>query len=68
MKINMNQLGLSKTEKAEHERKSLPNSRGDLRGARIAQTCREQSAQNPAAVHWKCRQQVKKKQHDIHRE
>ena len=56
------------TEKTEHERKSLANGRGDLRGARITQTCREQSAQNPAAIHWKCRQQIKKKQDDVHRE
>ena len=56
------------TQKTEHERKPLSNSRGDLRGARITQTRREQSAQNPAAVHWKCRQQVKQKQHDVHRE
>ena len=36
--------GIKQAEKAEHERKSLANSRGDLRGARITQMRGEQCA------------------------
>ena len=68
-KRNENQERIKKQpDKTEHERKTLPDSRGHLRRARIAHPRGQQRAQHPAAIHRKCGQQIEKKQNEIHRE
>src|SRR2546421_2583855 len=49
--------------KKESER--LPDGRRDLGCSRIAQACREQRAQDPAAIHRKSWNQIKQEQPDV---
>src|SRR5437762_13880319 len=57
-----------KADEAENERAALADAGGDLRGTRITQSGGEECTQDPATIHWKCRQQIEKDEHNINHE
>ena len=58
----------NQSDKSKDERKTLADAGSDLCGPRIAQPRRKQSAQDAAAIHWECGQQIKKEQQDVDRQ
>src|SRR5207248_9275237 len=57
-----------KAYETEDECAALADAGGDLRGTRITQSSGEECAQDPATIHWKCRQQIEKDEHNIDHE